>query len=84
MTGRFAVALVSVLVVVAPVPATAAPDTDARRGPLALDGRVVVIDPGHQLGNRNFPRRINRLVPAGGFRKPCRGCCCFLRGGWRG
>ncbi len=36
-----------------------------------LDGRVVVLDPGHQLGNHNFPRQINRLVPAGGFRKPC-------------
>jgi N-acetylmuramoyl-L-alanine amidase len=43
-------------------PATAA-------GPLA--GRLVIIDPGHQLGNHNFPRRINRLVPAGGFDKPC-------------
>ena len=37
----------------------------------ALAGRVVVIDPGHQLGNHNFPRRINRPVPAGGFTKPC-------------
>jgi N-acetylmuramoyl-L-alanine amidase len=39
------------------------------REPLA--GRVVVIDPGHQLGNHNFPRRIDRPVPAGGFTKPC-------------
>ncbi|WP_395690799.1 N-acetylmuramoyl-L-alanine amidase [Nocardioides sp.] len=38
-------------------------------GPLA--GKVIVVDPGHQLGNHNFPRQINRLVPAGGFRKPC-------------
>jgi N-acetylmuramoyl-L-alanine amidase len=30
-----------------------------------------VIDPGHQLGNHNFPRQISRLVPAGGFEKPC-------------
>ncbi|HEX5918195.1 MAG TPA: N-acetylmuramoyl-L-alanine amidase [Nocardioides sp.] len=36
-----------------------------------LAGRVVVIDPGHQLGNHRFPRRINRPVPAGGFTKPC-------------
>jgi len=36
-----------------------------------LAGRVIVIDPGHQLGNHNFPRRINRQVPAGGFTKPC-------------
>ena len=38
-------------------------------GPLA--GRVIVVDPGHQLGNHNFPRRIRRPVPAGGFTKPC-------------
>ena len=36
-----------------------------------LAGRTVVIDPGHQLGNHNFPARINRQVPAGGFTKPC-------------
>jgi N-acetylmuramoyl-L-alanine amidase len=40
-------------------------------GGLPLEGRTVVIDPGHQLGNHNFPREISRLVPAGGFRKPC-------------
>lgn len=36
-----------------------------------LSGTTIVIDPGHQLGNHNYPRQINRLVPAGGFRKPC-------------
>jgi N-acetylmuramoyl-L-alanine amidase len=36
-----------------------------------LAGRVIVLDAGHQLGNHNFPRKINRLVPAGGFKKPC-------------
>ena len=41
---------------------------DSRR---ALSGRTIVIDPGHQLGNHNFPRQINRKVPAGGFKKPC-------------
>ena len=40
-------------------------------GTAPLGGRTIVIDPGHQLGNHNFPRRINRLVPAGGFEKPC-------------
>lgn len=40
-------------------------------GAKPLTGKVVVIDPGHQLGNHNFPRQINRLVPAGGFRKAC-------------
>src|SRR5687768_4560869 len=43
--------------------------TAALRAPLA--GKTVVIDPGHQLGNHNYPREINRSVPAGGFRKPC-------------
>ena len=46
-----------------------APRTSTTAKPLA--GKVVVIDPGHQLGNHNFPRKINRLVPAGGFKKPC-------------
>lgn len=32
---------------------------------------VIALDPGHQLGNRNFPRQINTPVPAGGFEKPC-------------
>ena len=39
--------------------------------PQPLSGRTIVIDPGHQLGNHNYPRKINRLVPAGGFKKPC-------------
>ncbi len=48
------------------------PDGSAQvRTDQPLDGRVVVLDPGHQLGNHNFPRQINRPVPAGGFRKPC-------------
>ena len=36
-----------------------------------LAGRTIVIDPGHQLGNHNFPAEINQPVPAGGFTKPC-------------
>lgn len=43
----------------------------AARAELPLAGRVIVLDPGHQLGNHNFPAQINALVPAGGFRKPC-------------
>ncbi|PWN04880.1 N-acetylmuramoyl-L-alanine amidase [Nocardioides silvaticus] len=38
---------------------------------LPLAGRVVVLDPGHQLGNGRFPSEIGRLVDAGGFTKPC-------------
>jgi N-acetylmuramoyl-L-alanine amidase len=40
-----------------------------RGGPLS--GRTIVLDPGHQLGNHNFPGKISRPVPAGGFTKPC-------------
>ena len=49
-------------------PTTPSPDRPARR-PLA--GRVVVLDPGHQLGNRNFPAEVRAPVDAGGFEKPC-------------
>lgn len=38
---------------------------------LPLAGIRIALDPGHQLGNRNFPAQISRLVPAGGFSKPC-------------
>ena len=78
-TAGVASALVSALgstLALAPVtPALAAHDyaapTEDARTPLPLAGRLVVIDPGHQLGAHNFPRKINRLVPAGGFEKPC-------------
>ncbi|WP_426562974.1 N-acetylmuramoyl-L-alanine amidase [Angustibacter sp. McL0619] len=36
-----------------------------------LAGRVVVIDPGHNLGNSRHAAQIGRLVNAGGSRKPC-------------
>ncbi len=36
-----------------------------------LSGRTIVIDPGHQLGNHRHLAQIDRLVPAGGFKKPC-------------
>jgi N-acetylmuramoyl-L-alanine amidase len=53
-----------------------------RGADLPLKGRVVVIDPGHQLGNHNFPAKINRLVPAGGFKKPCNTTGTATRGGY--
>jgi len=60
----------------APAPATgrvsASPSRHAghaRRAPLT--GKVVVIDPGHQLGNHDHLAEIDRLVDAGGIRKPC-------------
>ncbi|GAA4088790.1 N-acetylmuramoyl-L-alanine amidase [Nocardioides kongjuensis] len=49
--------------VTAPTPPSPAPQ------PLA--GRVVVLDPGHQLGNGRFPAEVDRLVDAGGFDKAC-------------
>jgi N-acetylmuramoyl-L-alanine amidase len=52
------------------------------RDHLPLSGRVIVIDPGHQLGNHNYPRRINRLVPAGGFRKACNTTGTATNGGY--
>jgi len=36
-----------------------------------LTGRVIALDPGHQLGNSRHSSQINRLVDAGGFRKAC-------------
>ncbi|WP_151084302.1 N-acetylmuramoyl-L-alanine amidase [Nocardioides cynanchi] len=58
------------------VPASAAHDylaspEQAVGTSLPLQGRTVVLDPGHQLGAHNFPAEINRLVPAGGFEKAC-------------
>lgn len=47
---------------------TAAPNRSASR---RWVGTVIMIDPGHQLGNATHPRQVNRLVNAGGFRKPC-------------
>lgn len=72
MTRRTAVvvaALVLSLHAAAPGRSEARPFEPVARAPLA--GRTIVIDPGHQLGNHHFPRRIHRLVPAGGFRKAC-------------
>jgi N-acetylmuramoyl-L-alanine amidase len=89
VTLRYAVpvaALVAVLAATAgPADAThdfrvKSPDGGGGSAPLA--GRTVVIDPGHQLGNHNFPREINRMVPAGGFKKPCNTTGTATNGGY--
>jgi N-acetylmuramoyl-L-alanine amidase len=49
---------------------------------LPLAGTTIVLDPGHQLGNHNFPRKISRLVPAGGFKKPCNTTGTATNGGY--
>jgi N-acetylmuramoyl-L-alanine amidase len=74
MTARWLIVVVSLLVVGSGGTAWARPASNrdsavAVAGPLV--GRTIVLDPGHQLGNHNFPRKIARPVPAGGFRKPC-------------
>lgn len=62
-------ALISVILAAgAAVPSTAYPVAVEE---LPLAGRIIVLDPGHQLGNRNFPSETNALVPAGGYDKPC-------------
>lgn len=81
--GRYAAGvLVAVASVLAATPAAAAPTaqsllpgaqagTASRSAKLPLWGRTIVVDPGHNGANATHPDRINRLVWAGGFRKPC-------------
>jgi N-acetylmuramoyl-L-alanine amidase len=83
MTARLVLAalVATSLVAFAPSGASASPQR-ASVAELPLAGRLVVLDPGHQLGNHNFPRRIHRLVPAGGFRKPCNTTGTATNGGY--
>ncbi len=63
----------------------AVPLTEAEVTPAAgtsLQGRVIVLDPGHQLGNGRFPDQVNRPVDAGGFDKPCNTTGTSTRGGF--
>ncbi|GAA3536932.1 N-acetylmuramoyl-L-alanine amidase family protein [Nocardioides daeguensis] len=66
-------------------PATPAPaqPSAATRAELPLAGRVVVIDPGHQLGNSRHRAEINQPVDAGnGQRKPCNTTGTATNGGF--
>ncbi|MEQ6901047.1 N-acetylmuramoyl-L-alanine amidase [Nocardioides sp. YIM 152588] len=49
---------------------------------LPLAGRVVVLDPGHQLGNSRFPAEVNATVDAGGFTKACNTTGTATAGGY--
>lgn len=49
--------------------------------PAPLAGRVVALDPGHQLGNSRFPRRIAEPVWVG-FWKPCNTTGTATNGGF--
>lgn len=60
------VALFAALALV-PATQTAATTTELD----ALRGKTITIDPGHNGGNAANPDKINRKVPAGGFRKAC-------------
>jgi N-acetylmuramoyl-L-alanine amidase len=82
---RWLLVVVTLLVVGSGGAAWSEPTTGGDTGlaiaePLA--GRTIVIDPGHQLGNHNFPRKCARLVPAGGFMKPCNTTGTATRGGY--
>jgi len=80
---RHAAALVLLASLVVAAPAHAEDRTLlAREDAKPLEGRTIVIDPGHQLGNHNFPAQINQPVPAGGFTKPCNTTGTATRGGF--
>ena len=53
----------------------------AQAAPLPLAGRVVAIDPGHQLGNSRHPAQIGRLVYVGLW-KPCNTTGTATNGGF--
>lgn len=56
--------------------------TKAPRPRLPLRGVVIALDPGHQLGNHNFPAQTARLVDAGGLTKPCNTTGTATVDGW--
>jgi len=72
------------LEVVEPAAYVAAPTTvwPPRAASLPLAGTRIALDPGHQLGNHNFPAQIGRPVPAGGFMKPCNTTGTSTNGGY--
>lgn len=66
-------------------PVTLSPDPHRRshrRESGRLHGKVVVIDPGHQLGNSRHLHQIDRLVNAGGFMKACNTTGTATNGGY--
>jgi N-acetylmuramoyl-L-alanine amidase len=65
-----------------PAAKLAAVESPASSAALPLAGVRIALDPGHQLGNHNFPRQIRRLVPAGGFEKPCNTTGTSTNGGY--
>lgn len=76
-----ALAAVVALVLLGSAPAAGRDVAGPAAPPQPFAGRTVVIDAGHQLGNHRFPKKINRLVPAGGFKKACNATGTATNGG---
>lgn len=68
-SGARAAAVIGLVVAAATSMVAASAPAQAASKPLA--GKVVVIDPGHDLGNFTHQRQIARKVNAGGFYKAC-------------
>jgi N-acetylmuramoyl-L-alanine amidase len=74
MPSLIAVLALILAIAVAPASSGSVGATSAAADPpplAALDGATIAVDPGHNGGNAAHPEVINRLVPAGGFRKAC-------------
>jgi N-acetylmuramoyl-L-alanine amidase len=65
----------------AAAPAAAAPEPLVPATDQPLAGRVVALDPGHQLGNSRFPTQVDRLVWVGIW-KPCNTTGTATNGGY--
>jgi N-acetylmuramoyl-L-alanine amidase len=72
VNGLLSVIAVAIVAAASVAPAPASTTGAASASPLAaLKGATVAVDPGHNGGNASHPEVINRLVPAGGFKKEC-------------
>lgn len=71
MRGLLALAAAGAALVAAGLPSAPAVAPAATDATDVLTGVVIVLDPGHQLGNRRHPREIAREVDAGAFAKAC-------------
>lgn len=51
--------------------ATGGENSPRNKGDRPLSGKVIVLDPGHNINNKHHTVQINRLVNVGAFRKEC-------------
>ena len=82
LVGALTAACVAVATPVTAQTMTPSGGSASARTVLPLAGVRIALDPGHQLGNHNFPAKINQLVPAGGFSKPCNTTGTATNGGY--